>query len=327
MANTRVGTVNQTVTTAGGTGVVYLLKTHLKAHGWTVLGSGDGLSAFSAPGDVITSANSGANGLDNNRAWVTLGDPGNNRSFTFWRGTTNAVWRITTTESCSLTGGNSTTPLTTPLTDGIISGAGSLATPTFSTAFQIAATWRVHVVSDTVAVPGSNVYPFYYLVSTAGATASMTTFLFDGLISGTYSSDDTAPWVLIQFQTTAFSGTSLGAGGGSSIFRGWLPGNTTLQNLQLAGSGIQLNGFGATTVNGSYGVDPISGLDWMVPLTATHISSNGIKGVMAGVKSGLTIRLTGNTLNLATDPYIYWCGAVGNACLCLPWIDGVAPSL
>lgn len=325
MPNTRVGTVNQTITT-GGPGVIFLLKTHLKANGWTVLGSGDGLAAFSAPGDVITSANSGANGLANTRAWITLGDPGNNRSLTFWRGTTDVLWRHSTTESCTLTGGNATTAMTSPGNDGVITGGGTIAAPTFATGFAATATWRVHIVSDTVAVPGSNVYPFYYVANTAGVSAIKATFIFDGLVSGTYASNDTAPWMIIQ-TTSLLGGTSLGGSGANAAFRSWLPGNATFQSLQVANSGLQATGFGATTVNNSFGVDPIGGLDWMVPFLATYGSPLGVKGVLYGVKSGLTLRFIGNTLNLATDPYIYWCGILTDACLCLPWIDSVVPSL
>lgn len=325
MPTTRVGTVNQTVTTGGGTVVIFKLKEHLKANGWTILGSGDGLSAYSAPGDVITHAGSGANGMANTRAWVVLGDPGNSRSFTFQRGLTDQSWRVITTESTTLAAGDAITTLDAiSTTKGNIGGSLSATSPTYDTGFFPSATsWRVHIVSDTVPVPGSNVYPFYYIISTAGTTAMLQTLMIDGLVAGTYD-PAVPPWVCVNVTGNIGTfGTS-----GQSNWHSWRTPTAWVTSMQKSSSGGTTTvGFTATTLATSFGVDPIEGLDWMVPVISVFGSELGVKGVQHGLKHGLTIRLTGNTLNLSTDPYIYWCAAVGQTCLCLPWIDGVAPSL
>ncbi len=78
---------------------VFTLKTQLKAAGWVHQASGDGLAAFSTtPGNVndqITSGGSGANGMDNARAWFVLQQPGGGpRQLCFQRGgsTPYAAW-------------------------------------------------------------------------------------------------------------------------------------------------------------------------------------------------------------------------------------------
>lgn len=54
---------------------IFFLKETMKTAGYTVTGSGDGLSAHSAVGDIITTALTGANGLDNPNAWFTIQQP------------------------------------------------------------------------------------------------------------------------------------------------------------------------------------------------------------------------------------------------------------
>lgn len=54
---------------------IYLLKETMKTAGYTVTGSGDGLAAHSAVGDIITTALTGPNGLDNPNAWFTIRQP------------------------------------------------------------------------------------------------------------------------------------------------------------------------------------------------------------------------------------------------------------
>lgn len=50
-------------------------KQDLIAQGWTVGASGDGLSAYGAASDVITSGSSGAGGFNNDSAWMRLVSP------------------------------------------------------------------------------------------------------------------------------------------------------------------------------------------------------------------------------------------------------------
>ena len=63
------------VSPASQAAAIFDLKETFKAAGYTIRGSGDGIAAHSAVGDVITSAGSGANGMNNTNAWFTVRQP------------------------------------------------------------------------------------------------------------------------------------------------------------------------------------------------------------------------------------------------------------
>jgi hypothetical protein len=78
---------------------IYDLKEAMKTAGYTVVGSGDGIAAHSAVGDIITQSGSGANGMDNADAWFTVqqGAGGTapfsgTRQWTFQRGAQSYSW-------------------------------------------------------------------------------------------------------------------------------------------------------------------------------------------------------------------------------------------
>lgn len=88
---------------------IYDLKQTMKLAGYTVRGSGDGISAHSAVGDIITSPGTGANGMNNTNAWFTIrqGTGGSApfsgvREWTFQRSTSSQVW------FCEYSGPNTT---------------------------------------------------------------------------------------------------------------------------------------------------------------------------------------------------------------------------
>jgi len=64
---------------------VFALKEALKAVGWTVPISSDGIT-YNASGDQIAHRNSGANGMDNNNAWFVVRAPDNLHEWMFQRG-------------------------------------------------------------------------------------------------------------------------------------------------------------------------------------------------------------------------------------------------
>jgi len=80
---------------------IYDLKEAMKAAGYLVRGSGDGIATASAVGDIITSAASGAGGMDNTNAWFTIRQPATGvapyagtREWTFQRGTQSYAWFV-----------------------------------------------------------------------------------------------------------------------------------------------------------------------------------------------------------------------------------------
>lgn len=62
---------------------LFRLKEMLKDAGWAVKASGDGRSAYSASGDVITNTSTGDNGMANVRAWFRIASPDDVVEFTF----------------------------------------------------------------------------------------------------------------------------------------------------------------------------------------------------------------------------------------------------
>jgi len=74
---------NQTPTTGADT--FYSFKQMLKSAGWTIPLSSDGLSIYGG-GDNISSGGSGANGFNNNQAWIILRDPSNHSEICIQRG-------------------------------------------------------------------------------------------------------------------------------------------------------------------------------------------------------------------------------------------------
>ena len=80
---------------------IYDLKEAMKAAGYLVRGSGDGIATASAVGDIITTAASGAGGMDNTNAWFTIRQPATGaapyagtREWTFQRGTLSYAWFV-----------------------------------------------------------------------------------------------------------------------------------------------------------------------------------------------------------------------------------------
>lgn len=112
-------TVN--ILTDSGYAILYHLKELLKAAGWSVLMSGDGLSSYNASGDTITHSGSGANGMGNSTAWFRITDPGSRREYVFQAQALdyNLIWHYSALDK--FTGGspNATTIPTAADTQGL----------------------------------------------------------------------------------------------------------------------------------------------------------------------------------------------------------------
>jgi len=75
--------VNQTPSTFAE--CAFRLKQIMVTAGWVVKSSSDG-TTFNSTGDQITSANTGAGGMNNNNAWFRIQDPAGGREFTLQKG-------------------------------------------------------------------------------------------------------------------------------------------------------------------------------------------------------------------------------------------------
>jgi hypothetical protein len=103
-------TFNTNQTPATCAEAVYNLKTLLKLVGWTVKKSSDG-TTYNSTGDQISSGASGANGMNNARAWFVIQEPGTvPRQFCLQRQNTVGVntsyqWRVKYSRYAGFTGG------------------------------------------------------------------------------------------------------------------------------------------------------------------------------------------------------------------------------
>lgn len=122
--------LNTTDRTAGR--IEYEAKEFLKANGFTVLASGDGLSAYSSSGDIITASGSGANGMNNARAWYRIQSP---EGYEWIRQITSVTGdpdlRVKFSLADGFTGGSGSADTTPTATDEELElGGGTDASPT-----------------------------------------------------------------------------------------------------------------------------------------------------------------------------------------------------
>ena len=114
-----------------GAAALFKFKALLVVCGWVVRSSGDGLSAFSSSGDIITTGASGAGGLANTGAWFVIEMPtanSVNRQLLVQRGASNTSWLTRYSYSAKFTGGSpSATVIPTATDQQNINCSGSTA--------------------------------------------------------------------------------------------------------------------------------------------------------------------------------------------------------
>jgi hypothetical protein len=315
---------NQTpATTAEG---VYNLKQLMKAAGWSVKASGDGISAFSSSGDVITTGASGANGMANSRAWFRIQDPAGVREFIFQRGTTgNQTFWILYSALSKFTGGSPTFNTPSTAADQVNITGTTNAGASISTGVE--GSMRFHCMAENSAP-----YTWYMFCYSNGGSTTKGLIAMDSLQAGSYNVLDADP-IVVCYSTT---GTDMFNVGGNVVFS---------QSSQLAGSAgmycwFKLGLAGATWVNvgwarmtdganaGIPGGLPTSNYstkdEVFAPLLIRATSSTspqGWKGAMSNFRlMGPQRALSGDTLNVVTSKdYI-----VLDKSIALPW-DGSTP--
>ena len=113
--------------------VAFNTKETLEDAGWTILGSGDGLAAFSSSGDVISNEGTGANGMHNDDAWFRMQSPDGQREFTYQVTAVSSAApraRIKYSISAGFSGGAPSATQTPSATDEeLVSGSGTDAAP------------------------------------------------------------------------------------------------------------------------------------------------------------------------------------------------------
>lgn len=182
--------LGQKTTSSDRTGeILFDLKEHLVAQGWTVQSSGDGVGGFNGSGDVITTASD----MSNTRSWYRIQDPVGGREFVFQRGSSAITVRAKYSRAAGFTGGTPSTTDTPSATDeGDFQGGGTDGTPSFGTWVSGGGTeYRYQIVADDTA-------PYIFAVYgwLVGGTITGCSLFFDVMKSGTELSGDTDPAVM-----------------------------------------------------------------------------------------------------------------------------------
>jgi uncharacterized protein (UPF0333 family) len=273
---------NISVTSGNGCPAFYSLKTTLVSNGWTVQSSSDG-TTYNSSGDAITSANSGANGLNNNNAWfrvrVTTAQDGYNREFVIQRGTSASNWNI----KYSLVGFTGGSPNAT-------------TTPT-ATDEQFVITTSTAIFTGTesvyICVGNSTDKNQFYLIGVdpgASPRAVKTIFALDRLLANTYPSAEKDPYIIwINAGGTSVDllaqNISIGSNENQLFTCGWMGKGTAVEAFKRLmgytyrdGSGNYLHANNRT----GYGANSLDGYITTLPIVfgrnAQYTTPRGAKG-------------------------------------------------
>lgn len=193
--------------------IFYVLKEALKAQGWTHVASGDGLALFSTGSDQITNGDSGANGFDNTRAWITLQQPSGGSGA--YAGTRQITLQIGDGAGASLgstarivyspggtavTGACDANTVPTFSDEVILVGGGTPAAPTFASFCPggiVGAVDKMHVVVGDA----SENFGFWTTIrNNSQPTFNGFTFIFDPIVEPLTGDDD--PFVITAYTSS-----------------------------------------------------------------------------------------------------------------------------
>ena len=293
--------------TSSTTGVpTFIFKQTLKAAGWTVPSSSDGLT-YNASGDQITTSGTGAGGLQNTRSWFRLRDPGGRRELCIQYASISGSlqWRVKFSEVSRFTGGSPSATVTpTAADERVVWGGGTDASPTGSYIWSSISA-RVHVIANSTPIGG--VYPFIaFCTITPGSTAIGGFMCMEPMAPGSYDALDVSP-VIMNFSD---------ASGVPSSWQGWLAYGT--------GSQVWITSFVSAnaTFNGGLPPDLVTGKDVNGrPIYTATSGGTRIKGYGATIALKGPSRTFPATANRAVDAYVYL-GAYA-----IPYADNTEPGV
>lgn len=245
----------------------YQLKTLLVSAGWVVKASGDGISAFSSSGDIISSSASGANGMGNSGAWYRIQMPlANrvNREFLVQVTTSTSVGLIRYSFSAGFVTGGSATVVPTASDQQIISSGNTM--------FQADNTYHINIGADN-AVP----YGFWMavIINGNGSTTNAGGFLCDPIVSGSGASDDPDPYVW-YFETTSAGSYTVSKLSTSLNGKAYFAKGSTFETfVNMEGSPIFSSGGNNNFPNGM-GTNAITMDEEMAPILWSSIASPNV---------------------------------------------------
>jgi hypothetical protein len=311
----------------------FTLKEMLKACG-TITRSGDGLSAYSASGDILTHGGSGAGGTGNTGAWWVWQQGSNGvapyagtRQLCVQR-TTSPVTsaRIKYSVAAGFTGGTpSATRVPSATDEQVLLGAGTDASPTYAQLWPTGGaegSYRIQFRGDDGSTTTNN-HTFYVLAYAVGASTTAMVFAFDCCKTGTFPAEDTDPYMIWHLvgDVTASALTAETAGWRGYLKRGMVgEGFVTIPPVTF-----QSVSSGTFVAPGTLGANPHNGKDDMFPLfwirRAGLTAPSGYKGQAQMTKMHGPTRSTRDLLShLLTGDRIV-AGIVN-----FPWPSGTTPT-
>lgn len=169
--------------------IIYELMLALVAAGYTIVSSGDGLSAYSSSGNVITGFGTGAGGLANDDAWFIAQMPGSNRQIGFQKGPfLQGRWRAEYSIGGNFTGGSAAVAPTA--SDGVPWSGVSFNAGTGLNWFPEGETLNVKIC-----VQNSAPYAWWIASNVSGNLAASSFVFMDAVIPGTETLGDPDPYV------------------------------------------------------------------------------------------------------------------------------------
>ncbi|MGW8177443.1 MAG: hypothetical protein ACWGQW_01385 [bacterium] len=346
----KITDVNEVVAT--GAAAIFKLKTVLKAAGWTVPRSSDGLT-YNSTGDQITHAGTGAGGMENNRAWFVIQSPNGEHQWCFQKESgDNAEWRVKVSPLAGFVGGSPSAIIVPTATDQTtIFGSGTDASPTFVDMFPVDGTYRFNAIAENAPV-GTTVpiYPFWAFAVETGNGAIRTFIMQEALEPGTFKeltgtravpvSGEPDPCIYAcSYHVTSGNNaavTEIAGGAGqwadASPYTGMYfrlnygsgeTGYRSNQACRYLGSTTYARQVGPYDSGKGFPSNPYNGADDTLPIYTGRPSGMttaiGFKGACNRLKMKTMSRTFPDSINLSTDAYVY----AGD--LVVPWEDGTVP--
>jgi hypothetical protein len=320
-------------TPATGAVAMFLLKSALKAAGWTIPKSSDG-TTYNSSGDQISSGASGANGMGNALAWFVAKDPAGLRSYCFQNSSSapgdNHQWRVTYSKSVGFISGSPSATQVPSATDGkVVQGSGTDSSPGFATfmgsdgvlSYRYSCAASSTPIAVVIGATTYNVYPFFSVGFPCGGGTPNHGFVADvvnGSLSSQFDVNDTDPQIIYSGYAAGNPVFTSGlATAGNFLF--WINGTT----FDSTGGISDRGGFSASQA--VLGIDPATGSDLggkPLFIYQDAVSPKWVKGytsVMALHCTGVPARTTGMAFNYSTPNDTILIGDVD-----FPW-DGSSP--
>lgn len=179
--------------------LVFDWKELLKTAGWALTSSGDGISLYSAVGDILTTGAAGAGGFGNARSWFRVSKLG--REFTVQHGGALQLYRVKHSPAAGFVGGSPDFQTTPSATDEAVPfGSGTDAAPGYITWAGNATVNRVIMGADS---DPNSLRCYFAGWDGVGSSAPEISVMFDDIVDAPV--EDTQPFIYYLGGGSSFS--------------------------------------------------------------------------------------------------------------------------